>query len=203
MIITSHLAWVHLPKTAGTTTDQLFVASGLPLLWRDSQDSPVKHLPPSEHPHASDLPLHGRQPVANFRRLPSWLLSNLQHKRGLMGLEVDHEPMRRGLFWRQRQQEWLPADWWLDRFGIDDSWTLLRVERLKADFLACLAAHEPIGRSARWRVRLVPARNRNRYARDLGQWFSPADLEAIYAANPRWAALEKRLYGQLFTTQPR
>ena len=119
MIITPHLAWVHLPKTAGTTTDQLFVASGLPLLWHDSQSSPVKHLPPAEHPQASALPLAGRQRVANFRRLPTWLLSNLQHKTGLMELEVDPEPMRCGLFWRARQQQWLPADWWLERFGID------------------------------------------------------------------------------------
>lgn len=197
MILTSRLAWVHLPKTAGTTTDQLFVASGLPLLWHDSQHSPVKHLPPGEHPEATRLPLASRQPVANFRRLPSWLLSNLQHKTGLMGLEVDPEPMRRGLFWRARQEQWLPADWWLERFGIDDQWLLLRVERLKADFLACLAAHEPIGRRARWRVRLVSARNRNRYDRELAQWFTPSDLSNLYAANPRWAALEQKLYGCL------
>ena len=197
MIITPHLAWVHLPKTAGTTTDQLFVASGLPLLWHDSQASPVKHLPPAEHPQASVLPLAGRQRVANFRRLPTWLLSNLQHKKGLMELEVNPEPMRRGLFWRERQQRWLPADWWLERFGIDAQWTLLRVERLKPDFLACLAAHEPIGRRARWRVRCAAARNRNRYPRDLSRWFSPSELEAVYAANPRWAALEKHVYGDL------
>ena len=202
MIITPHLAWVHLPKTAGTTTDQLFVASGLELLWHDNQASPVKHLPPADHPAQAALPLAGRQPMANFRRLPNWLLSNVQHKRKLMGLEVDLAPMRRGLFWRERQQEWLPADWWLERFGINERWSLLRVEQLKADFLACLARHEPIGRRARWRVRLVAARNRNRYARDLAQWFSPADLQAAYAANPRWAALERQLYGSLLQVGP-
>lgn len=202
MIITPHLAWVHLPKTAGTTTDQLFVASGVPLLWHDSQASPVKHLPPADHPARAELPLAGRQPVANFRRLPHWLLSNYQHKRKLMGLEVDPAPMLRGLFWRDRQQEWLPADWWLERFGIDDTWSLLRVERLKADFLACLARHEPIGRRARWRVRLAQSRNRNRYPMDLAQWFSPANLEVVYAANPRWAALERQLYGVLLPALP-
>ena len=35
--------------------------------------------------------------------------------------------MQGGLFWRDRDQQWLPADWWLDRFGIDERWILLRV----------------------------------------------------------------------------
>lgn len=203
MIITNHLAWVHLPKTAGTTTDQLFAASGLPLLWHDSQSSPVKHLPSSEHPQLAQLPLTGKHGVANFRRLPHWLLSNWQHKIRLMGLELDPVPMREGLFWRERQQQWLPADWWLERFGINENWTLLRVEQLKTDFLGCLALHEPIGLRARWRVRRVPARNRNAYTRDLSQWFSAADLQRLYAANPRWAALEQRLYGNLMLTPAR
>ncbi len=197
MIITSHLAWVHLPKTAGTTTDQLFVASGVPLLWHDSQASPVKHLPPADHPAQAELPLQGRQPLANFRRLPHWLLSNHQHKLQRMGLDLDSEPMRQGLFWRDRLQQWLPADWWLERFGIDERWELLRVEHLKSDFLACLARHQPIGRRARWRVRLVPARNRTSYSRTTDCWFSSSDLQRIYAANPRWAALERCLYGDL------
>ena len=197
MIITPHLAWVHLPKTAGTTTDQLFVASGIPLLWHDSQATPVKHLPPGEHPSQAELPLAGRQPVANFRRLPHWLLSNYHHKLQHMGLQLEAAPMRQGLFWRERQQQWFPADWWLERFGIDERWTLLRVEQLKADFLACLQRHEPIGRIARWRVRLVGAQNRSSYTRALDPWFSPADLEILYGANPRWAALERQLYGDL------
>lgn len=197
MIITPHLAWVHLPKTAGTSTDALFAASGLPLLWRDSQHSPEKHLPPADHPSAADLPLAGRRPMANFRRLPHWLLSNLQHKRIGMGLEVDPAPMRQGLFYRHREERWLPADWWLERFGIDDSWLLLRSERLKRDLLFALRREEGLGLRASLRVLAVPARNRNRYRRRLADWFSAADLQAAYAANPRWAALEQRLYGGL------
>lgn len=197
MIITDKLAWHHLPKTAGTTTDRLFQASALKLLWNDPQNSPLKHLPPSEHPRVADLPLSGQHRLVNFRRLPSWLLSNLQHKRQMMGLDVDCEPMRRGLFWRERQQQWLPADWWLERFAIDETWTLLRVEALKADFLACLRQYEPIPRSARWRVQMVSARNRNRYQRRLSEWFQSDDLNSLYKANPIWADLERRVYGSL------
>ena len=197
MIITPKLVWVHLPKTAGTTTDQLFVASGLRLLWRDSQATRLKHLPPSEHPARGELPLAGRRLVANFRRLPHWLLSNHHHKLQHMGLSIETAPMRQGLFWRDRDQAWYPADWWLNRFGVDERWILLRVEHLKSDFLSCLRTHEPIGRVSRWRVRLVNGRNRSSYSRKLESWFTPSDLEALYSANPLWTALEQELYGDL------
>ena len=200
LIITPHLAWYHLPKTAGTTTDQLFVASGVPLLWHDQQDSPIKHLPPAQHPEGDALPLNGKHKVVNFRRLPHWLLSNYQHKLGMMGLELDASPMASGLFWRERDQTWLPADWWVERLGIDETWTLLRVEHLKSDFLRFLKLHEPIGRRARWRVRLVGSLNRNRYRRKLKDWFSVDDLQCLYQANPRWAALERKAYGNLITS---
>ena len=197
VIITPKLAWVHLPKTAGTTTDELFQASGISLLWRDSQSSPAKHLPPSEHPSCNDLPLDGRQHVTNFRRLPHWLLSNYHHKLQRMKLELDSAPMRDGLFWRERAQQWLPADWWIERFGIDEHWIFLRVEDLKSDFLSCLSFHEPIGRIARWRVRLVNGRNRASYSRSIESWFTPSDLEKVYSANPRWTSFERQLYGDL------
>ena len=197
MIIPSKLAWVHLPKTAGTTTDQLFVASGLNLLWHDSQSTSIKHLPPSEHPSRSDLPIDGRQLATNFRRLPHWLLSNYHHKLQHMGLDLDPRPMRAGLFWRDRAQRWLPADWWIDRFSINENWMFFRVEHLKRDFLACLKGSEPIGTIARWRVRFVPGLNRSSYSRTLESWFTPEDLQVLYTANPRWAFIERQLYGDL------
>ena len=107
------LAWHHLPKTAGTTTDRLFQLSGLPLVWRDDQSSPDKHLPPSEH-HI--LPALGhRKKLINIRRLPDWLLSNFHHKQLLMKLDIDIEPMKKGFFYKAKSNTWLPADWWLEQ----------------------------------------------------------------------------------------
>ena len=189
--------WVHLPKTAGTTTDRLFQACGVDLLWHDSQGTPLKHLPPSEHPCCADLPIAGKQLVTNFRRLPHWLLSNYHHKLQHMGLDLDSALMREGLFWRHRAKQWLPADWWISRFGIDERWMFLRVEYLKSDFLSCLKDAESIGRISRLRVRLVNARNRSSYSRSLDSWFTSVDLEAIYSANPLWASLERQIYGDL------
>lgn len=197
MIITERLQWFHLPKTAGTTTDQLFGLSGLPLIWRDPQDSSMKHLPVSEHPEAQRLVRPDRVSVVNFRRLPWWLLSNYQHKLGAMGLALDREPLADGLFYRHRQDAWLPADWWLDRFAVADHWQFLRVEHLKADFTRLLEQFQPAGFRSRLAIALAPSRNRRRYERDLSTWFSATQLRRIYDANPRWSALEQRLYGHL------
>ena len=197
MIITSKLIWMHLPKTAGTTTEKLFVASGLPLLWNDSQSSPLKHLPELQHPSRDKLPICDQLRTANFRRLPYWLISNYQHKLKMMGLSVDPSQMKKGLFWRDRDQSWLPADWWLNRLQIDESTILLRIDHLKLDFLSLLNLYQPISCYSRYRVRFVRARNKNSYSRRLSDWFTPTELSNAYKANPFWAALERRVYGSL------
>lgn len=197
MILTERILWAHLPKTAGTTTDLLFQRSGLPLLWRDSQDSPTKHWPPQDHVELAPLLLTPRVRVVNFRRLPWWLLSNHHHKIQAMALDPAIQQMQSGLFYRHKQQAWLPADWWLERFGVDDQWCFLRVEHLKVDFLALLKRHQPIGLRSQLRIALTRSRNRLSYDRRLSQWFSPEQLRLIYATNPRWAAIEQRIYGDL------
>lgn len=197
MIVTENLLWSHLPKTAGTTTDLLFQRTGLPLLWRDSQSSPSKHLPFEEHfelPASLSLP---RLRVINFRRLPWWLLSAHHHKILSMEITPESAPLADGLFYRHQLKAWLPADWWLDRFGVDEQWTFLRVEHLKSDFLQLLKCHQPVGLRSRFRILLTRARNRHVYNRQLSSWFSSLQLQSIYAANPRWAVIERRLYGDL------
>jgi hypothetical protein len=194
VIITEHLQWFHLPKTAGTTTDELFLRSGVPLLWRDSQASAAKHLPASEHPEASALLREDRRNVINIRRLPDWLLSNYQHKTQRMGLRLDFEPVRQGYFYRHRQQEWLPADWWLTRFAVDDDWQFLRVEHLKPDFLRLVQTQEAVGLRGRLAISLTTARNRTRYARGAQSSFTPGDVASMRRTNPLWARFQARLY---------
>ena len=149
MIITPKLTWVHLPKLL-----ELQLISCL-LLVVSFAGVIVRHA--SEDPRHRciflQLPLGGDQFVSNFRRL-HWLLV-VPHKLQHMGLKLDSAPMAKGLFWRNRDKEWLPADWWLERFGIDERWILLRVEYLKNDFLSCLKCYEPIDTISRLRFVLM------------------------------------------------
>ncbi len=183
-----------MPKTGGTTTDRLFELSGLPLLWRDPQSSPLKHVPPIDHPNLP--PLMDRTRVINIRRLPQWLLSNWQHKRGLMGLDLEPQMMCQGFFYRHKDQKWYPADWWLDLLGVNESWVCLRLEYLKGDLLKTFADFEPIGWKEACSIRLARERNRNSYSRTIEKWFSAKDLTRIYEMNPRWTALEVQCYGK-------
>lgn len=197
MIITRRLQWHHLPKTAGTSTDCLFERSGLPLLWRDSQLSPAKHLPPSAHPDVQGILSPERLNVVNLRRLPAWLVSNYEHKRQLMGLQLELEPVMKGLFYRHRDQQWLPADWWLLQLGVDSSWQILRVENLLGDLLELLETFEPVSADAVAAMRHAPSLNRNSYNKNLGAWCSREDLVSMYEANPLWRSLELQVYGSL------
>jgi hypothetical protein len=197
MIITDQLQWHHLPKTAGTSTDHLFELSGLPLLWRDEQGSPDKHLPAADRRQVAALLIDSRINVLNIRRLPLWLLSNYQHKHTFMGLDLPFEHVRAGMFYRHHQEEWLPADWWMERFAVREDWEFLRVEQLKADFLHLLGRYQPIGVRARIAIALSGSRNRNRYRKDPRTWFGAEDLRAVYGRNPLWARIEQRIYGNL------
>ena len=116
-----------------------------------------------------------------------------------MNLDVPSDPMRKGLFWRHRDQTWLPADWWLERFSVTSDFLFLRVEYLKQDFLKCLQNYHSIGFSNYLRVRFSKAKNSNIYQRNLCDWFSPDDIQQIYKTNPIWATLEQQAYGQLVT----
>ena len=173
MILTDKLRWMHLPKTAGTSTERLFIASGVPIIWNDPQSSPMKHLPLNVHPFSAKLPLNNQQPVVNFRRLPYWLLSNLQHKRKMMNLDVPSDPMRKGLFWRHRDQTWLPADWWLERFSVTSDFLFLRVEYLKQDFLKSFRTTIQLDFLIIYVFDLAKSKNSNIYQRNLCDWFSP------------------------------
>lgn len=114
-----------------------------------------------------------------------------------MGLALEPDQLHKGLFYRYRDQQWLPADWWLLRLGVDHSWQILRVENLLSDFLDVLARFEPVGEEAVASIRQAPSLNCNIYNKDWRAWFGKDDLDSIYEANPVWRTLERHVYGNL------
>jgi hypothetical protein len=187
----------HLPKTGGTTVDALVAASNETILWCDPQNDDHKHCTPSERSWREQQLLHNKICAVGFRRLPFWLISNYEHKRQRMGLNLDPGPMKSGLFFRQKSEQWLPADWWLNTLTIDDSWTVLRCEHLRDDMISLIRSSRRVGLREHWRLARIEAANRNSYPRDLHLWFTPEQLLEAYAHNPRWSALETLHYGHL------
>ena len=87
MVITEQFAWAHLPKAAGSATqDMLEAVPGL-VLWAQPQDTNDKHDPFWRHEEA----VAGKLLVMNIRRLPSWILSMAHHK-ATAGIWPDYEP---------------------------------------------------------------------------------------------------------------
>jgi hypothetical protein len=76
-----------------------------------------------------------------------------------------------------------------------DHW--LRLEHLREDFLDFVAGLVTVTPEQRRSVLELPPADVASYDRDLRRWFTAGQLHALYEANPRWAALERELYGDL------
>ena len=145
MILSSELIWLHLPRTGGTTTVEVFrrAIEALPERessdwWIDDDSLRDKHdnldirqvrrgsLPPA------------RRIAMNFRPLEEWLYSNWKWAVA-MGLNVDVNRYKSGEFFSLRLGRWCPADWWLDYFGPLDDYHFIRTTHLATDLAEVMA----------------------------------------------------------------
>lgn len=190
MVIGERFAWAHLPKTGGDTTAELF------RLFPDV----VQFADPNEDKHVSfasrEREIEGRVLVANIRRLPAWTLSWAQWR-----VRTPHADGSFPPFDSPQQMVTTPrADALLadltggGRFAVD-RW--LRAERLAEDFLDFLSDFREVSDEDRSRVSALQRRNTHVYDRKVRHWFTPEQLETLYDTNPRWAAIEERVYGDL------
>jgi hypothetical protein len=193
VVIGQGFAWSHLPRTAGTVTLAMFE------LFPDL----VEHADPAEtkYQHATFADrapqIAGKRLSLNFRRLPEWVLSRA-HRVALCGVEPEYVPspmaspheLSRSRVPDDRLEEFTGAG----RFEVD-RW--LRVEHLAEDFLGLIAEFRDPTTEERQRVGALPLVNAIEYDHDVSHWFTAAQMREMYAHNPRWAALEERLYGAL------
>lgn len=202
MIVAERWIWLHMPKCAGTATERLLqgvfaadptvrfdpVGPAHPVNWHESLAERRARLP--------GFTAGGRAVFANIRRLPLWLLSRVHFEvqrygaPAVVGREVlcsgRFRPVPRGVPKPLRR-----ADDELARYaGEVTRW--LRTEHLAADVGAAFGITVP-PRKARARVNATQLD----YIRDPAFWFTQADLDRLYAANPLWAGIEAECYGGL------
>ena len=205
MIVAPEWVWLHVPKCAGSATERLLhdaygkiksvkfdpVGPGFPVIWHQTIRKRAETDPTIVNPD--------RRVFANIRRLPSWILSRVHFeisRSGDLGL-VSREELCRGGFRTGRAKPGGTArvhlaDGAIKRFA-EDVTDWIRTEHLEDDIkrvfdLAILAA-PPKGKRVN--------ETKIDYVRDLRFWFTQADIDGIYAANPLWAALERKVYGGL------
>lgn len=193
MVIGEEFAWAHLPKTGGDTTRELFQLFPGLVLSADPGDTNEKHLTFRSRRDR----VAGKALAMNIRRLPAWALSRAQHVTR-EGLYPEYVPLPMAAAEEIAASD-LPdirlahfTDHW--RIRID---AFLRLEHLRDDFLAFVRRFTDVSAEQERRVHEHPARDVADYDHALAQWFTPGQLASIYHRNPRWAALEEELYGDL------
>ena len=117
--------------------------------------------------------------------------------RNLDGTEnLPFEPVRSGLFYSLRLGgTWVAADWWIQYFQIDKSFTFLRLEHLEEDINNKLLKY--IGNDMKT-IKINRQDNKNKSKDVLTQRhsFSQDDRNQIKLVNPKWSSIEASLYYQ-------
>lgn len=208
MIVSPDWIWLHLPKCAGTTTDAILFAAfedapGVTFDAMDPTQGVIWHQTiAARAARRPGFGADGRRVLANIRRLPHWLLSRVffeVQRRGEAALPRRADLLR-GVFLQPARGPRGPvmkpvsADAMLRPYAAEvTEW--LRCEHLRADLSRAFGL--PPDHPA------LAARDENEtataYPRDLGFWFTPSELQALYARNPLWAGIERQVYGGLLT----
>ncbi len=193
MIIADSFLWLHLPKSGGTSMNQLFRERALPGVQVDPDDSSHKHDSIPLREKRGSWRAGQRRRFISTRRLECWLLSDWQHKRRHMNLpDLDFEPVRNGLFYSLRLGgTWVAADWWLQYFDVNERVTALRLEHLQEDLNSHLLPLLPSGTTP---FTTPPRANAKPEHSGATPTFSSIDRARITATNPRWRAWEQRVY---------
>ena len=195
MIESPSFIWLHLPKTGGTSFNQLFRQHPLPGCTIDPDHLDSKHDSIAVRESRSSWRAGERPRFITSRRLEHWLISDWQHKRRHMNLpDLDFEPVRSGLFYSLRLGgTWVAADWWLHYFHVDETVRALRLEHLQNDLNRSLLPVLPAGTP---KFSALPRENAKPNSANHDQpSLSRGDLERIAAVNPRWNRWQTALYG--------
>jgi PAS domain-containing protein len=202
MIVGDKFVWLHFPKSGGHAVDQALksVIRALPDVSFDAADSRGWHDSLGERQQRDPrLRLSDRTVICGFRRLPYWMLSRVHYEASRPPyLAATRAMLCRGEFFHQNGQVG-KADDDARHYGDSRVERWIRTEHLAEDFERhfsdILGSH--LARAALRKVRRIVNGTRLNYIRSLDFYFTPTELASLYAANPRWAAMERALYGDV------
>jgi hypothetical protein len=197
VVIAEKLAWAHLPKAAGTATQEMLMSVPGLVVYASPMDSNDKHDPFTEHEPA----IAGKLLAMNIRRLPSGVLSYAHHK-AKAGLWPNYTPLPMPSV-EEMVEDDTPDD--MLRYMTDDGrfpvdrW--LRAESLAEDVIALLEEVGAASRKGRRGVGRVPWVGKP-YDHRVEANFTAAQVARMYERNPRWADVEERAYGGVLELAP-
>jgi hypothetical protein len=194
MVVSQKFVWAHIPKTGGDSTAAMIQQVPRLVVLADHRWDHAKHLG-LEWRRGS---IKDKLLVANIRRLPSWALSHARHMARYGGF-----PEEKPLGHRPPDvvaSESL-ADHYLDEIVGDheiDYW--IRQEHLVDDLLRFLRRVTTLTADEEAAIRSVSRLNEQRRGwnprrRTPERFFSQEQVDMLYAKNPRWAEVERHVYG--------
>lgn len=197
MIVGARFTWGHIPKTGGDAMRAMVQRLGIavemtPAATREKHSAFGTHLDPGG----------ARLYATTIRRLPSWMLSVMNHRRAFGWFPPHERPHAATIYealhgpmggWADDRLAMLTNDGKvrIDRF--------LRMESLVDDLVAFMNEVEPVAVTTGLVVPSVkldnfPRVNGMDYEHDFTQWFTPAEIYELYQRNPTWAEIEARVY---------
>ena len=215
MIISNKYVWLHIPKTGGTSVEQMFRIIGGDYLLIDDKMNPRKHDSYETKQQITGLDLtKNRVRISNIRRLPEWVLSYNMHKS--WKIPFSRQDVLKGDIntffplphlrpisekevvsnWEIYNQQSTP-DKLLKYLTSDrvDIW--LKTENLAEDFLNAIGQYEKITEHQKFLVKKTFMNKRN-YNRCIKDWFqTKEEMEKLYNLNPFWTSIEQKVYGNL------
>jgi hypothetical protein len=203
MILGKDFTWLHVPKTAGTELEHFLRQNfgedtSIEFDVIDPNQAPIWHYSIYERKQIdSTFNPSGKSVIANIRRLPTWLFSRIYFEFDRSpNLVPTREMFRQGKFFNSEGMI-RSADFVLQKYiGEVDQW--IRVEHLQQDCESILGKYldfsniDIAGGLTSFRNETISS-----YIRDVAFYFTPDELDALYACNPVWCKLEQELYGDI------
>ena len=195
MIVSQRFVWGHIPKTGGDATATMIARVPRLVVLADDLRDHAKHLSFDERRGS----IEGKLLVANIRRLPDWAISTAQLLSN-NGVWPDYEPYGpqpahavASSDWADKALAMVVGDYEVDRW--------LRQEHLVDDLVDFLREIAALTAAEERAIRSVGPVNvhRPRFRRwrrpSPRRFFTRAQIDELYANNPGWAAIERRVYG--------
>jgi hypothetical protein len=203
LIVGRNFVWMHFPKTGGHTVAAAIRAAARGrealVLDRPGADDHRWHDSVTDRQQSErGFDPTGKVVISGIRRLPWWILSRVHYEASRAPHRCATREMLCGGLYFEQDGSINHADAHMARLGSHpiDRW--VRLEHLAEDFVTQFeTVLGPRVRRAARKLRKVVNPTAVDYVKSLHFHFTPAELAGLYAANPAWAAMEAKVYGDI------